>query len=316
MKKSEHANLRYSRVKYLGLLTQIFCIFLFSIQMALSNTKIPPLKVVCTFSILSDLVKTIGGDAVIVETIVPINTDPHTYQPTPSNAKSLANADLVFVNGLNFEGWIDRLIAASGYQGNIIIAAQDISPRSAQDLSQDIEKTPTIDPHAWHNVQNAVAYVRVITDALIIRQPQQREKIQARSQEFIHKLQDLDQWIIRQINSIPPEKRIVVTTHDAFWYYGDAYGIQFLSPVGVSTDAQPSAAAMAGLIRQIQQQDIRAVFIENLSNSRLVNQIAKETHVKIGGVLYADSLSEETGPAATYIQMIRHNTAEIINALM
>lgn len=316
MKKSEDVSLKDSRRKCLGLLTQIFCIFLFSIQMVLSSTKTPPLKVVCTFSILSDFVKIIGTDAVTVETIVPINTDPHTYQPTPGNAKALADADLVFVNGLNFEGWIDRLIAASGYQGDIIIAAQDVSPRSAQDIREDSEKTPTIDPHAWHNVQNAIAYIRVITNALITKQPQEREKIQARSQEFIHKLQDLEQWIIQQLNSISREKRIVVTTHDAFWYYGDAYGIQFLSPVGVSTDAQPSAASMASLIRQIQQQDIRAVFIENLSNSRLVNQISKETNVKIGGVLYADSLSDEKGPAPTYIQMIRHNTSEIMNALM
>ena len=269
------------------------------------------LKVVSTFSVLSDLIAEVGGDAVEVRTIVPCNADPHTYEPLPSDSVACAKADLIFINGLTFEGWIDRLIEASGYKGEIINASALIQPRHLTTQGQ-----PAIDPHAWHNVQNTISYVVTITKALRAALPEsEQNNLNKRSAVFIQKLHALDQWVRNQFADISNNKRLVVTTHDAFWYYGEAYQVIFLSPVGISTEAQPSAKAIAELIETIRLQNIKAIFIENLANSKLIEQIAKESLVSVDGVLFADSLSEKGGVAESYISMIKYNTLQIVTAL-
>jgi zinc/manganese transport system substrate-binding protein len=271
-------------------------------------------NVIATFSILGNLIQEVGGDAVHVTFIVPENADPHVYQPTPKDAALLAKADLVFVNGLDFEGWFERLISNSGYKGKVITAGKKISPRILAGSDGD----SVDDPHAWHCVKNALLYVDVIAGALIEALPDMKDQILNNKAQYQAKLRDLDEWVHQQFAKFPPEKRLVVTTHDAFWYYGESYQITFLSPVGVSTDAEPSASAVAQLISEIKAKDIRAVFIESLSSRKLIEEIAAEAGVKVDGVLYADSLSSPKdcpSPAKTYIDMIRHNTLEIIKGL-
>lgn len=271
-------------------------------------------KVVASFSILGDLVRQIGGDEVEVDIIVPENSDPHVYQPKPADVRKLNQADLVIVNGLGFEGWFDRLIANSGYKGDVIIAARQVNPR----ILHDSQGVAAEDPHAWHDVKNVMLYVTEIKAALQKKLPHQKCLLEERASRYQERLEALDTWVEKKFSTIPVTKRKVITTHDAFAYYGAAYGVEFLSPVGVSTDAEPSAARVAELITTIKIQDIRAVFIENLSSRKLIEQIAEEADVDVDGVLYADSLSdpkEPHSPARTYIQMIRYNTAEIRKAL-
>ncbi len=275
--------------------------------------KQSPLKVVTSFSILGDFVKNIGKDLVEVQNIVPENADPHVYQPTPRDVALISKADLVIINGLDFEGWFKRLIENSGYKGKIITAGEKISARIIPGSKSDVK-----DPHAWHCVKNARLYIQVIASALRDELPDSKTKINENEKSYLQELEKLDIWVRDQYKEIPIDQRIVITTHDAFWYYGDSYGIKFLSPVGVSTDAEPSASTIAALITQIRTQNIRAVFIENLSGRKLIDEIAKEANTNVDGVLFADSLSspgDNNSPARTYIDMIRHNTREIIKAL-
>ncbi len=274
----------------------------------------PKLKVVATFSILGDLIRNVGGDLVEVTFIVPESADPHVYQPTPKDAALLAKADLVIVNGLDFEGWFQRLIENSGYSGKIITAGQKVTPR----ILPGISGAPVDDPHAWQCVKNVILYAQVIAQALQEALPLEKKLITTQEQTYIKKLTDLDTWVRNQFKKIPECKRLVVTTHDAFWYYGESYAVTFLSPVGISTDAEPSASAVAKLIQEIREKNIKAVFIESLSSRKLIEEIAKEANCNIDGTLYADSLSSPTdkdSPAQTYIDMIRHNTLEIIKGL-
>jgi zinc/manganese transport system substrate-binding protein len=271
-----------------------------------------PLKVVASFPILGDIIRTIGGTEVNVSVIVPENADPHVYQPTTANATDLSAAHLVVTNGLGFEGWMTRLIESSGYKGEVVVATDKVTPRLLPD-----KKTP--DPHAWHDVQNGILYVQTICAALIKHKPEAKQIFEKNAQSYIKKLKDLDQWVKDQYHKIPEQTtKIVITTHDAFSYYGNAYGITFKSPVGISTEAEPSATDVAKLIELIRKNHVKAVFIENLAKSRLIQEIALEAAVNVDGELYADSLSDpasEHSPAKTYIEMIKHNTIEIITAL-
>lgn len=282
----------------------------------LSNAE-AKLKVVTSFSILGDLVRQIGGEDVEVDIIVPENADPHVYQPVPSDAKKLSQAGLVIVNGLGFEGWFDRLITNSEYKKEVVVAANGIrQPRLLLDTKIG---NVVADPHAWHDVKNVILYVNEIKTALQKNLPDLKDMFEKKAEKYIKSLKDLDQWVQDQFKEIKMEQRKVITTHDAFAYYGDAYGIEFLSPVGISTDAEPSAAKVADLIKTIKENNIRAVFIENLSSRKLIEQIAKEARTDVDGILYADSLSDPkvtNSPAKTYIEMIRHNTLSIRKALI
>lgn len=292
-----------------------FCFSILLIFCLLCQTALgAPLKVVASFSVLGDMIRTIGGEDVDVSVIVPENADPHVYQPTSADARLLQQAHLVVINGLGFEGWMTRLIEPSGYKGSIITAAEKVKPR----LLPDQKAT---DPHAWHNVQNGILYVKTIGNALKEQIPNAKDRIEKNTQAYIKKLEELDQWVKDQYNRVPAHvPKIVVTTHDAFSYYGSAYGIDFKSPVGISTEAEPSPRDVSLLIETIRKENIKAIFLENLAKSRLLEEIAKEARgMKIESELYADSLSDpklENSPAKTYIEMIRHNTQEIVRALI
>ncbi|MBW8309667.1 MAG: zinc ABC transporter substrate-binding protein [Candidatus Paracaedibacteraceae bacterium] len=292
----------------------ILCVCLGFVGESYGQNSQSKLKIVATFSILGDLIRNVGGDTIDVKFIVPENSDPHVYQPTPQDAALLAKADLVFVNGLDFEGWFERLISNSGYKGKVIVAGKNVSPR----ILVGSQGTAVDDPHAWHCVKNAILYVEVIAEALIEARPDLKELILKNKIDYLKKLENLDAWVEEQYTPFPINKRLVVTTHDAFWYYGGSYKITFLSPVGISTDAEPSAASVAHLIKEIKAKDIRAIFIESLSSRKLVEEIAAEAGVTVDGTLYADSLSsphDSPAPAPTYIDMIRHNTLEIVKGL-
>lgn len=241
-----------------------------------------------------------------IHTIVKGLADPHTYQLRPEDSKTLADADVLIINDLTFEAnWIHRLIESSGFKGQTIVATKSIKPRQITPQSTD--------PHAWHNVKNAIIYVNNIAQGL--QNLDAQGAYVKNAEKYIAILKELDQWVIQQWAQIPASARKVMTTHDAFSYYGDAYGVTFLAPVGISTEAEPSAQAIVKLIDQMKAQNIQAIFIENISNPQMVKQIATEIGKDIKGTLYADTLSDKEGPAATYIDMIKHNTLLIIKAL-
>lgn len=267
------------------------------------------LKVVATFSIIGDMIRNIGQDDILLTTLVGPNGDAHVYEPTPADARALAQADLVIANGLGFEGWIDRLIAASGYRGPLILASDGIDP-----LKGDHAHGHALDPHAWQDLTNARQYVANITRALVAADPARASTYQRRQQNFDQALAALDLDIRNHLARLPEDRRTVVTSHDAFGYFGRAYGIDFRAPVGLSTDSEPSAQQLATLVRQMRNEGIQSLFLENITNPRLVQQLAREAGVVVGGTLYSDSLSSADGPAATYIDMFRHNVQQLLNA--
>lgn len=271
------------------------------------------IEVVATFSILADLTRQIGGDKVEVTALVGPNGDVHVYQPSPNDAKRLAQAGMIVVNGLKLEGWIDRLIAASGAKAPVVVAARGVVPRVATG-DQD-ENHSGIDPHAWQSVANAKIYVANILAGLIDVDAADAETFRARAKAFEAELDQLDLEVRQAVEKIPARKRKIITTHDAFGYFGQAYGFAFLAPQGLSTETEPSAADVARLINQIKREKAPAVFLENVSDPRMMQRIAAETGAKIGGELFSDQLSPPDGPAGTYIDMMRHNIRELTKAL-
>jgi zinc/manganese transport system substrate-binding protein len=271
------------------------------------------INVVATFSILDDFVKNVGGDRVKVTMLVGPNGDVHVYSPTPGDAKRVAAARAVFINGLGLEGWMARLITASGSKASVVIASKGVKTRNVVD--GDGHST-AVDPHAWQSVANAKIYVANIRDGLDAIDPAGKATYDANAAAFISKLDTLDEEVRAAIAKIPADRRKIITTHDAFGYFGDAYGMSIISPQGVSTESEPSAKEIAKIIAQIRRQKIPAVFTENIADPRLMRQIARETAANIGGTLYSDALSEPAGQAGSYIDMMRHNVREFSNALM
>ena len=268
-------------------------------------------RAVATFSILGDLVRNVGGERVELATLVGPNGDVHVYAPTPGDVKRIAAANIVFVNGLGLEGWIDRLIAASATRAPVVVASRGIGPRSGA-RSQD---QAVSDPHAWQSVANGKLYVGNIRDALIAVDAAGKAIFEANATTYLAKLDALDGEIKAAIAAIPPARRKVITAHSAFDYFGDAYGVAFIAPEGLSTEAEPSARDVAKLIEQIRRENVPALFLENVADSRLLERIVAETGVRIGGKLYSDALSPPDGPAATYIAMMRSNVRELTRAL-
>ncbi|WP_315753692.1 MULTISPECIES: metal ABC transporter substrate-binding protein [unclassified Bradyrhizobium] len=265
------------------------------------------LKVVTSFSILADFVRQVGGDKVNVASLVGPDSDVHVYTPTPHDAKDVGAAQLLIVNGLGLEGWLPRLQQASGSKAPIVVATQGITPR---------KRGSDADPHAWQSVGNAKVYVKNIRDALVAAAPADAEVFKANAERYLGELDALDREVRAEIDKIPAERRKVISTHDAFGYFADAYGVQFIAPLGVSTETEPSARDVAEIIRQVKKAGIPAVFLENFNDDRLVGRIAAETGAKIGGTLYSDALSEEKGPVPTYIAMVRHNIRALTSALV
>jgi zinc/manganese transport system substrate-binding protein len=279
------------------------------------------IKVVASFSIIGDLVHQVGGERVEVVTLIGPNSDAHAFQPSPSDAKALLGAKLIVINGLGLEGWADRFIKSAGYKGARLVASRGVKALEAEeDHGHEHGKGKKhahgrYDPHAWQEVANVKVYVANIRDALIALDPEGKAEYEKRTADYQQKLDALDAEIRTAFAGIPKAERRVITSHDAFHYYGDTYGIELLAPQGVSGDAEPSARAVARLIRQIRQEGIKAIFVENITNPRLIERIAKETGAVVGGTVYSDALSEPSGPAATYLAMMRHNTRLLSAAL-
>ena len=266
-----------------------------------------PVKVVATFSILADLAKQVGGGRIEVSSLVGPNGDAHVYQASPADGRKIAEASVVIRNGLGLEGWFERFIAATGAKPRIVVVGEHVKAFA--------EGKGKFDPHAWQDVANVKAYVMDIRDGLIAADPAGKASYEANAASYLEKLTALDADVRAAIASIPAGRRRIITTHDAFGYFGRAYGLTFLAPKGVSTDAEPTAKDVAAIIRQIRTEKVPAVFLENVSDPRLIQRIAKETGAKMGGTLYSDALSEPSGPAGTYIDMMRNNIREFTAAL-
>jgi len=282
-------------------------------------------KAVASFSILGDIVRNVGGDRVSVTTLVGPDGDAHVFQPTPSDARALAEAKIVFLNGLGFEGWMERLAQSAGYKGPVVVASAGVAPQKmAEDDDhkghghshghshgakdkKDAHDHGAIDPHAWQDPRNVQRYVENIAAGLTRVDPAGEAAYKANAEAYKKQLAELDAWAKGEIAQVPKPKRKVITSHDAFGYFASAYGVAFLAPVGISTDAEPSAKQVAGLIRQIRKEKTTALFVENITNPKLIEQIGKETGVKPGGRLYSDALSKPGEAGDTYLKMLRHN---------
>ncbi len=259
-------------------------------------------QVIASFSIIGDMAHEIGGDNINIKTLVGTNGDAHEYSPTPTDAKIIASADLVLVNGLGFEGWMARLVKSSGYKGEVITLSNGVNAIDG-------------DPHAWQDLANGKIYAANIRDALIKIDEAHTAKYNANAAAYIKKLDELDSWVKVRTAEIPPEKRSVISTHDAFGYFSRAYGINFIAPQGISTQSQASGINMAKLIDQIRSSKISVVFLENMIDPRLMKQLETDAGAHIGGTLYSDSLSEAGEAAPTYISMFKHNVQVLIEAI-
>jgi zinc/manganese transport system substrate-binding protein len=296
-------------------------------------------KAVASFSILGDMVKQVGGDRVEVTTLVGPNGDAHVFDPTPADAKTLAKADIFFVNGLGFEGWMDRLEKSSGFEGKLVVASEGVSPLTMEEEEghhhgdegkgeeeheehakgegdhDEHEGEQVTDPHAWQDLANGKIYVANIRDGLVAADPEGKDVYEANAAKYLDAIAKEEAAVKAAIVALPEARRKIITSHDAFGYFGNAYGLEIIAPEGVSTESEASAQDVAKIIRQIKTEKIPAVFLENITDRRLLDQIAKETGAKIGGTLYSDALSEPDGPAPTYLDMFRHNIETLTAAL-
>ncbi len=267
--------------------------------------KAEPVKIVASFSILGDMVANVVKDRGAVTTIVGPNADAHVYSPTAGDAVAAARADIIFVNGLGFETWSDDLIANSGTKAQVVVATDGITPLTVDG---------SIDPHAWNALPNGVVYVRNIAQAMAAFDPEGADVYKANADAYVAQLEALHARATAQIAALPQGRRTVVTAHDAFGYLEAAYGLTFLAPVGIDTEAEPSAQALGELITQLKTQRA-ALFVENITSPALVEQVARETGLKLGGRLFSDALSAQDGPAPTYAGMFEHNLSAIIGQL-
>jgi zinc/manganese transport system substrate-binding protein len=264
------------------------------------------LNVVASFSILGDFVRNVGGESVNVAVLVGPDSDAHVYAPTPSDAKKVADAKLVFVNGLGFEGWLPRLVKSAGGKATVVTVTAGIAP---------LRFGSEADPHAWQSVANAKIYVANIRDALAAAAPGDAEGFKARAAVYLADLDALVREVREGIAKIPEGRRKVISTHNAFGYFAAAYGVEFIAPVGVSTESEASARDIAKIITQIRTARIPAVFLENITDPRLMGRISAETGARVGGTLYSDSLTGEKGDSPTYSAMVRHNIKALTSAL-
>ncbi len=264
------------------------------------------LRAVASFSIIGDMVKQVAGDNIDLKVLVGSNGDVHEYEPTPADAKLLANADIVFINGLGLEGWMERLISSSNYKGSVIVVTKGVTT---------LKSGMHDDPHAWQDIANARIYVQNIRDALVKADKAHVPEYKSNAAAYIKKLDALDAWAIKEISQITPDRRKVISQHDSFQYFTARYGVKFIAPMGISTESQASAADMARIIDQIRAQHITAIFLENMSDAHIIKQLESDTGIRVGGTLYSDALSEPNGPAPDYIAMFRHNIMAIVAAL-
>ncbi|ALM85254.1 metal ABC transporter substrate-binding protein [Bordetella sp. N] len=293
-----------------------------------------PLKVVASFSILGDMVKQIGGSDVQLDVLVGPDGDAHEYEPTPADARRLAAAQVLVVNGLGFEAWLPKLVRASGFKGSTVVASEGVKPRDfggdatgGHDHAHGGDKHDdhkhgdghghegNIDPHAWQSLANGAQYARNIGAALAAADAAHADAYRQRADAYVARIEALNERVKQAFAALPAERRRVVTSHDAFGYFGDAYGMTFISAMGISTEAEPSAADVARIVSQIRQDKVPAVFVENVSSPKLAQQIARETGARVGGTLYSDALAKPGLPAATYLGMFEWNLSQFMAAL-
>lgn len=303
------------------------CLYAFVSILLLSMTPLlqaEPLRVVASFSVLGDMVRQVGGDKVEVTELVGANGDAHLFQPTPRSAKSIKQADIVIFNGLGFEGWMDRLLETAEFSGKRVVATRSIEPIRLEEEEEESDhedeydehhKHGEDDPHAWHSIPLGISYVRNITDALIEEDPDNAHYYRQNSDTYIAHLTQLDQQLKAALAEVPVYRRRIITPHDAFGYLALEYDLHIEAPQGYSTESEASARQLAELILQVRMNNISAAFLENVANTALVRQIQEETKLRFGGTLYSDALSETTGPAGTYADMMEHNLSTIIEAI-
>jgi zinc/manganese transport system substrate-binding protein len=270
-----------------------------------------PVPVVASFSILGDLVQVVGGERVQVTTLVGPNADAHSFEPKPADAKAILKARLFVINGLNFEPWADKLAKSAAYQGAVVVASRGVKPRQMEEAG-DSHGHPEADPHAWQNPSNVVLYVQNIATGLSKADPAGATTYQANAARYAWALKDFDAQAKAQFDTLPAAKRRVITSHDAFGYFAAHYQISFLAPEGINADAEPSAKHVAELIRQMKREKIRAVFVENMSNPKLMAQLSKDAGVSVGGTLYSDALSGPAEPGSSYLKMMQHNVTQLL----
>lgn len=286
------------------------------------------LAVVTSFSILEDMVARVGGDHVTVKALVAANGDAHAFSPTPGDVKALGGADLFVINGLGFEGWADKLPKSAGFKGVTVVVSKGVEPLKGEaedehghggahehghDHDHDHGDT---DPHAWQDLANGLIYVANIRDALAAADTAHAADYSANAERYSAELRELDAWVKGEIGKVPAAKRKVITAHDAFGYFGRAYGVEFIAAKGVSTDSEPSAKAIARIVDQIRKERITALFLENMSDKRLIEQLQRDGGATIGGTVYSDALSEADGPAANYVAMFKRNVGQLVPAML
>ncbi len=293
-----------------------------------ATPKAPAIQAVASFSILGDMVRQVGGERVQVDVLVGPGADAHVYQPTPTQAKTVAKAQVLFSNGLGFEGWMARLLKSANYKGTHVVTSLGADVQETEDDDHDAKpgakKAPghdhkhdhgKSDPHAWQSVPNAIVYVKNITKGLCDADAAGCDSYQKNAAAYTEQLKTLDADVRAAWGAIPKAQRKVITSHDAFGYYAKAYEVTFLSPQGVSTESEASAKGVAKLVRQIKAENVKALFVETISNPRLIEQIGRETGVRSAGELFSDSLSKAGGSADSYVKMIRHNTTALTGAI-
>jgi len=292
---------------------------LIAATLALPSLRAPPAAgqgvpmVVASFSVLGDMVRRVAGDRVRLETLAGPEMDAHRFQPRPSELLALREAVLVVRNGLGFDGFVDRMLRSAGWRGRVVTATEGIAARSMAGHAHGRGAVP--DPHAWQDLRLGVHYVRRIAEGLAAADPADAAAHVASAETYVTRLEELDAWVRAQVATVPEARRKVVTSHDAFGYLGAAYGITFLAPQGVSTEAEPSAAQVARLIRQVRAEGITAVFLENMASPVALERLAQEAGVRVRGRLYADALSAPEGPAPSYEAMFRHNIGLLVPAM-
>ncbi|HRI00708.1 MAG TPA: zinc ABC transporter substrate-binding protein [Saprospiraceae bacterium] len=284
----------------------IFLILIFSVSFSTAQNK---LKVLATASMWQDMAQVIGGDLIETDVIVPRGSDPHQYEPTPNDVLKIKSADLILVNGLSFEGWLNQLIQQSSKSNKQVLLTEGIT------AIQDPIHNQSTDPHAWMDAVNAQIYAERIFQALSEMDPVHEKEYEFNFNIYKKQLQDLHDWIVRQIAMIPTTQRVIITTHDAFRYYGNRYGMEVHSLLGISTDADVRTEDYIAMNKLIQEKNIPAIFIENTVNPKMINSLVKAQNIKLGGALYADSLGDSQSPASTYIEMMKQNTLTLVNAL-
>ena len=339
MRKTYHAEIlkpeRTTMTSLRSTLKSATALAAFTLSFPMASWAEEPIPVVATFSILGDMVERIGGEHIALTTLVGPDGDSHVYQPTPKAARSVAESDVLFLNGLDFEGWLERLAEAASFDGAMVVATNGVVPIAFDDHDDhddekhddhddhDDEKHDdhaghdhgAFDPHAWQSLENAVIYANNIAAGLAQADPENAGDYYANRAAFVAEVEMLSADIEAMMKSLPADKRTVVTPHDAFGYFAATYDLTFVAPQGMSTESEVSAGDVAALITQIREESISAVFIESITDNRMMKQIANETGATIGGTLYSDALSAKSGPASTYLDMMRHNATTLFDAL-